>query len=53
MAKCMSNGGSAKKGAVELKDKGSKGYAAGGAAKARRGGFPGIKKAALPAAKKK
>ncbi len=31
----------------------AKGYAAGGSAKARKGGFPGIKKAPLPAAKKK
>ncbi len=53
MVKCMKKGGSVKKGAVELKDKGAKGYAAGGTAKARKGGFPGIKKAPLPTAKKK
>ncbi len=39
MVKCMSKGGKAGKGAVELKDKGAKGYAAGGAAKQRKG-FP-------------
>lgn len=48
MAKCMSKGGSAKKGAVELKDKGAKDYAAGGAAKSRKG-FPMAK----PVPKKK
>ncbi len=41
MAKCMNKGGKVKK------------LAQGGSAKARKGGFPGIKKAPLPAAKKK
>ncbi len=48
MAKCMKKGGSVKKGAVELPDKGAKGYAAGGSAKSRKG-FPMTK----PVPKKK
>lgn len=49
MAKCMNKGGMVKKGAIELKDKGAKGYAAGGAAKSRKG-FPMTKP--VPAKKK-
>lgn len=48
MVKCMKKGGGVKKGAVELKDKGAKGYAAGGAAKSRKA-FPMAK----PVPKKK
>lgn len=39
MVKCMSKGGKVGKGAIQLKDKGPKGYAAGGAAKSRKN-FP-------------
>lgn len=49
MVKCMKKGAGVKKGAVELPDKGVKGYKAGGAAK-QRAGFPMTK---APASAKK